>query len=507
MKVLKFRHQVFLILLLSVLTSGCKKFLAEQSQSLQYANTWTKLQEVLNGTGYMPHYLPPIPTTSYKNQAPPVYFAWLNAMDDDITEAVISPYYTDQRNDVFGFYTWQANPFVSNTYVVGTDDTWAKVYVNINACNVIAYQATTLSDNPAELKRIRGEALFLRANYYFYMVNTYAKAYNPATAKTDPGVPLKTAEFVQDNLFTRSTVDSVYQQMVTDLKDAETLLTGVTQSSIYHVDVNAVNILQSRIYLYMQDWANAAAAADKVIARKPLLYNLASYQPHTSFFSSSSPEAVFTQGGNAMCFLMSENFPKTFQPSPNLMSLYDPTDLRLSSFFEKDNLGKYRYTKMYISNTYNVQPIEVFADNFFMRNAEAYLNKAEAAAMLGNTADANTAINSLRKSRFLAANYIPVNLSDANLINFVRDERRRELCFEGHRWFDLKRYAVNNKYPFTKTIVHTYSDVVYGSAPFLKATLTLVPGDPDYLIPIPAAAIVFNQGALVQNPARQNRTF
>ncbi|EHQ26277.1 RagB/SusD family nutrient uptake outer membrane protein [Mucilaginibacter paludis] len=507
MKLLKIKHLAFALALLSVVASGCKKFLAEQSQSLQYANNSVKLQEVLNGTGYMPHYLPPIPTTSFKNQSAPVYFGWLNAMDDDITEAVISPYYTDQRADVFGFYTWQSNPFVSPTYVVSNDDTWAKVYVNINACNIIAYQATTLNDNPAELNRIRGEALFLRANYYFYMVNTYAKAYNPVTAKTDLGVPLKTAEFVQDNLFTRSTVDSVYQQMITDLKNAETLLAGVTQSSIYHVDVNAVNILQSRIYLYMQDWANAAVAADKVIARKPMLYNLAGYQAHTSFFSASSPETVFTQGGNAMCFLMSENFPKTFQPSPDLMSLYQPTDLRRLAFFERDNLGKYRYTKMYISSTYNVQPVEVFADNFFMRNAEAYLNKAEAAAMAGNTADANTAINTLRQSRFLPADYTPINLADVSLINFIRDERRRELCFEGHRWFDLKRYAINPKYPFTKTIVHTYSDVVYGSAPFLKASLVLQPGDPDYLIPIPAEAIVFNQGVLIQNPTRQDRTF
>jgi hypothetical protein len=142
-----------------------------------------------------------------------------------------------------------------------------------------------------------------------------------------------------------------------------------------------------------------------------------------------------------------------------------------------------------------------------MRNAEAYLNKAEAAAMLGLPADANSAINTLRQARIDPATFSPVNYSGAQLVNFIRDERRRELCFEGHRWFDLKRYAVNKAYPFTITIVHTYSDINYGTPPFVKANLVLQPGDPDYLIPIPNAAIIFNQGTLKQNPERQNRTF
>ncbi|GAA3918031.1 RagB/SusD family nutrient uptake outer membrane protein [Chitinophaga oryziterrae] len=492
--------------LIIILASGCKKFLDEQSQNLQYANDWQKLEEVLNGDGYMAH-ITAINGSSYRSDPKSAFFPWLNSMDDDITECVKSPYYYDARDDVFGFYTWQANPFVSKAYSVSSDDNWPKVYVSINAVNIIAQKAAELKDNPAELKRIRGEALFLRANYYFYMINTYAVAYNPATAATDPGVPLKITEYVEDKFFSRSTVDSVYRQMLTDLNEAESLLDGVSQSSLYHADVNAVNILQSRVYLYMQDWEKAAAAADKVIARRPQLFNLAGYKAHTSFLATGSPESIFTQGGNAMIFLMPENVPKNFQPSDDLMNLYEQTDLRRGAFFEIDNLGKFRYTKMYRSSVYNVTPTEIFSDNFFLRNAEAYLNKAEATAMLDKSTDAIAAINTLRKSRFLPADYTPVDATGADLINFIRDERRRELCFEGHRWFDLKRYAINTKYPFSKVITHPYSDVAYGSAPFLKATLTLLPGDPDYLVPVPAAAILYNQGVLKQNPARQDRTF
>ncbi|HWK04675.1 MAG TPA: RagB/SusD family nutrient uptake outer membrane protein [Puia sp.] len=499
---------LFSLLVVAVLLSatGCKKFLDERSQNLEYADTWQKLEEVLNGDGYEPHFTI-IPYMDYLEQSKPVYFPYLNSMDDDITEFVKSPYYIDTRSDVFGFYTWQADPYVSSTYSSQTDDMWPKVYANISAVNTIVYQATTLSDDPAELKRIRGEALFLRAGYYFYLVNLYAPAYNKKTAATDPGVPLKITEYVEDRFFGRSTVDSVYRQMVGDLKEAETDLAGTTPSSLYHADINAVHLLQSRVYLYMQDWADAEAAADKVIAQKSALYDLAGYQPQTSFFSASSPEAIFTQGGNAMIYLMLESAPKSFQVSQELLDLYDSTDLRRSAFFELDPAGKYRYTKMYRSTVNNVLPSEIFSDNFFMRNAEAFLNKAEAAAMLGETQNANDAINTLRKARYRPADYVAINLTGNGVISFIRDERRRELCFEGHRWFDLKRYAVNEVLPFTKTITHSYSDVVYGSAPYLKAILTLPPGDPAYLIPIPAEAIVANQGVLLPNPVRPNRAF
>lgn len=494
------------LLAVCILLAGCSKFLEEQSQDLAYATSWQKLDEVMQGEVYMKHYTTP-PNTSFKEDTKAAYFPWLNVMDDDITEYISAPYYLSNIDDVFGFYTWQADPFVDLQYIPRTDDTWSKVYKSINAANIVIAQADKLQDDIQQLRRIKGEALFLRANYYFYLVNTYASAYQPQTATKDLGVPLKTTEFVEDKFFTRSTVDSVYRQMVSDLESAENCFQGIPSGTLYHVNLNAVNLLQSRIYLYMQSWDLAAAAADKVIARKPTLFSLTDYKPRTSFFAASSPESIFTQGGNAMIYLMGENRTKSLTPSPALMKVYDINDLRRGAFFETDNVGKLRYTKMYRSSSNGVVPTEVYSDNNFLRNAEAYLNKAEAAAMLGNSQDANTALNTLRKARFDAVSFVAVNLTGKALIDFVRDERRRELCFEGHRWFDLKRYAVNNDYPYRPTITHTYSQIDYGSPVFVKAILTLLPGDPAYLIPIPKEAIVFSQGALIQNPVRPNRAF
>lgn len=499
MSLFKLKNIAFLIVMLPVLT-GCKKFLAERSQTLQYVTKYSQLDELLVGEAYMAH------TNQLATSTTGSYLPWLNVMDDDLTEAVTAKSVFDTRSQIFGFYTWQSKPFVNVLYAPIPDETWARFYKFINAANVIATKATELNDNPEELRRIRGEALFLRATYYFYLVNIYAKAYNPATAATDLGVPLKITEFVESDFASRASIESIYQQVIADLLEAEKALTGVNPKSLYHADINAVNLLQSRVYLYKQDWENAAVSAKKVIARKADLYNLTSYQPRTSFFTAKSPEAIFNQGTNVMIYLMFENGLTTFRPSDELMQLYSQKDLRRTAFFEIDAKAKYRYTKVYNSSSAAVVPEAVYSDNFFMRNAEAYLNLAEARAMQDNPGEANSAINTLQTARFQPADVQPINLTGAALINFIRDERRRELCFEGHRWFDLRRYAVNPRYPFSKTITHPYSLAVTGSAT-LQATLTLLPNDPAYVIPLPDPAIEFNQGKLVQNPDRPNRQF
>jgi tetratricopeptide (TPR) repeat protein len=483
-----------LILTILCLFAGCKKFLGEQSQTLAYANTWQKLDEVLRGEVYT------------INKSLP--FKWLNAMDDDITDYVRSFSFIDARTETFGFYTWQKDPFTAPTFTRLQDDTWAPVYRRINAASIIAFQASSSKDDASQLQRIKGEALFMRANYYFYMVNVYAGAYNKATATTALGVPLKVSEFVEDRFFTRSTVDSVYRQILSDLEVAEQCLQNSQQRSAYRADINAVNLLQSRMHLYMQDWDKAIAAADKVLARRASLFQLSGYAPQTSFLTRESPEVLFTQDGNMTMAIMPESFPpKTMQPSPELLGLYTGNDLRKGAFFELESSGKYRYTKVYRSSSRNISPTETPSDVFTMRVAEAYLNKAEALAMLKKDPEANQMINTLRKARFFDNDFTEVNLSGAALVDFIRDERRRELCFEGHRWFDLKRYAVNQQYPFTKTITHEYRDAVIGSPPFIKATLKLQPNDPAYVFPIPEDAIIFNQGVLKQNPERPDRTF
>ena len=110
---------------------------------------------------------------------------------------------------------------------------------------------------------------------------------------------------------------------------------------------------------------------------------------------------------------------------------------------------------------------DYFALSF--RIAEAYLNYAEAAAMSQDEGDAITAMNTLLEKRYDRGNAPSFSgLSGDALITQIREERRKELCYEGQRWFDLRRYGM-------PSIQHKWEGKVY----------TLTKNDPSYVLPIP----------------------
>lgn len=99
----------------------------------------------------------------------------------------------------------------------------------------------------------------------------------------------------------RNSVESVYRQVIADLEIAETCLEGIPTKSIYRADISATNLLQSRVYLYMQDYKNAKIYAQKVIDRKSDLVNLNTFNSTDNYFlSSKSVETIFSMGSNVI---------------------------------------------------------------------------------------------------------------------------------------------------------------------------------------------------------------
>ena len=150
------------------------------------------------------------------------------------------------------------------------------------------------------------------------------------------------------------------------------------------------------------------------------------------------------------------------------------------------------------------------SDMFLLRYPEVILNKAEALAMLGREDDSKACLQELRSNRFKGADLQSVVETGDDYITFVRDERRRELCFEGHRWFDLRRYAVSTIHPFTKEIIHPHHDRWAGSGSGVgderneyqftgNYRLKKYNEETAYVLPIPEYAMTYNNGTLVQN--------
>ena len=183
-----------------------------------------------------------------------------------------------------------------------------------------------------------------------------------------------------------------------------------------------------------------------------------------------------------------------FRASEELLNTYVDWDLRLTYYIINIATSNGNEMPMAFSkvNTGTRYFLPQNANNVFgrcLRLSEAYLNYAEAKAMLGGEGieDATKTLNTLREHRFDPEDFEEETFaSQEELINFVRDERRRELCFEGHRWFDLRRWGMpsfTHKWQVDAETTHIY---------------TIEEGDLLYTVPIPDEALQMN-GSLQQN--------
>ena len=150
---------------------------------------------------------------------------------------------------------------------------------------------------------------------------------------------------------------------------------------------------------------------------------------------------------------MKEDFRYTgnFVVSDDLLALYSEDDLRLTNYFKNTIGNQTRPTNkqysVYTPIKWTKNSATVYANA--LRISEAYLNRAEAFAELGNTNKALADLNELRENR-MKPGTPPLAVDEDGIVATVRKERRRELAFEGFRWFDLRRYGC-------PPLTHTYS--------------------------------------------------
>ncbi len=509
----------------SVMLVSCSDFLEEYSQDTYYVTSWEDLNELLIGDCYLP--VKAAATLATTNDVG--YF--IHFLADEIEEQNGS-YSTDFDNKerIFGYYTWQQRPGDTDTHTgyLIENQTWTEIYRLINvANNIIESVGKVPQQTPSEItgvKKVRGEAHFLRAAYYFWLVNLYAKPYSPATSNSDLGIPIKTISKVNDIIYQRNTVQEVYDLILSDLQQAEQDLNQTESAlSIYRADSTAVHFLASRVHLYMQNWELATRYADKVLAAHPDLIDMNSLDG--AFLTKESPENIFSMGGAEICPSMCNNW-ESFRVSHDLYNTYEENDLRKTQWWwtYDDFVGYIKLPKYKMFNGYddpkqadyywyNYQyPLggrqSEVSDKFLFRSAEAYLIKAEAEAYQGNEKEAQAALNTLRRNRYKTNTAYEVTATGEALVKTIRNERRRELALEGQRWFDLRRYSICEKYPESKRIVHEYtyySDSSYPSKMVERHRFVLEENDPAYTLPIPHEVLEYNIG--MPNNERPIREF
>lgn len=450
---------IFSLLLLITLFSSCSDFLEEKSQDLIIPKTVKDYRELLFGEAYFRE------NTSIHT--------WLDLMTDDVKENIKGSIIgSDTRVKVFGYYTWQPKAEETVVGALNADISWKTYYHSILICNVILNEIGDISGSSAEKEDLKAEAYALRAYSYFMLVNLYGVPYNKATAETDPGVPVNDVIGMEDRQFKRESVARIYKQIEDDLGEAiKCFKTSNLKKNYFRWNLPATWLLASRVSLYKKEYDKVIEYATNAIAANPQIYNLSTKNPEDLFLNEKNPEILLTYGDYLISFyarLAKCNFPM----SDELYASYGGTnDLRLEAFF-------YKRGSAYTPNK-NEQAVTTGVYGFALRSAEAYLNRAEAYAEKGERDLALNDLKTIRVNRLKVYKDLEADTKEEVILR-VREERRRELCFEFHRWFDLRRWD-------RPRIEHTFTRDI--KKPDEVERYVLEKNDPAYTLPIPTAVM------------------
>lgn len=358
-----------------------------------------------------------------------------------------------------------------------TNDFWGAAYSYIYNSNAIieGVEKSSGISNSAKIQFI-AEAKFVRAFTYFFLVNLFGDV--PLIINTDYENNATTA---------RTPVSQVYEQVIADLKDAQTNLaesyitTNAEPTARVRPNKWAAAALLARVYLFLQDWPAAEIAAASVINSG--IYSL---ETIPGVFISTSNEAIWQLMGvssNFNTFEGNQFIPPSdlvtpnFSLSPELVQAFDTADLRKLDWTATNTIDTASYTYPF---KYKIRdggsPYQ--EHNTVLRLAEQYLIRAEARAQQNKLAEAIDDVNMIKSRAGLSA-VLPAS-TKAEVLNSILGERRIEFFAEwGHRWMDLKRT---------------------GQATAILSPIKGTSWQPaDVLYPIPGRQILINQN-LVQNP-------
>ncbi|MVM41106.1 RagB/SusD family nutrient uptake outer membrane protein [Spirosoma sp. HMF3257] len=359
----------------------------------------------------------------------------------------------------------------------------------LNRIDAVNFDQTTKN-------RIKGEAQFLRAISYFYLVRMFGNVPIATQTFTSP------AQVAAADL-TLKPKEDVYKLILADLTSAETLLPATLTTDKTRASQMTVKALLGKVYLTQQNYDLAATKLKEVIDSKA--YSLvADYKTLSTNGNTNLAETILevdylsgqTLGNNysslfTPAITSMAIFPNNSQgsgrivPTLDLTKVYEAGDARKGISVSDSVLligGKKSYSRYGLKfvDFKAVDPGDGSVSFTILRFADVLLMYAEVLNEQGKTTDALPYINQVRQRAKLPALSA---LSQADLRLAIERERRVELLYEGHRWFDLVRTGR------AQTVLNAH---------YASQKLNFSVQDFELLFPIPQAEIDLNP-ALKQN--------
>lgn len=340
-------------------------------------------------------------------------------------------YYLPTQRDEFA-----NNSITEINHGVLTASFWGACYKYIYSANLAIEGLTKSNKITSDLKnKLVGEAKFVRAFCFFYLVNLFGDV--PLTLNPDYRINTR---------FARTPAKEVYNQIISDLKDAEIALPVLYETTTSNPTDRtrpnkwAAAALLARIYLYNGDWGNAELESSKVITAG--IYSLPA--DINTVFLKASPEAIWqlqpvnsvynTWESEAIIPASAAADPK-YILRPGIVNVFESGDSRRSKWVGTKTVGSQTYYYPFKYKVYQGTPPSEYY--MVLRLAEQFLIRAEARARQNKLNEAKADLNMIR-NRSLLPNSAAT--TQAEILTDIEKERRVELFAEwGHRWFDLKR--------------------------------------------------------------------
>jgi len=343
------------------------------------------------------------------------------------------------------------------------EDVWVRYYRVINYATRLIEAASLITPEAGEqdeYDNVLGQAYAIRAFSHFTLFSYFTTDYTDDNALCVIGI-----DFVPplDATLPRNTNAEILALINNDMSSAENLLSDDNTDRTF-INTDFITALRARLAAYREDYATAATLAQSLTDKYPLADR---DQYFNMYEDTDDTEVIFklersinddydtqaTEGGGwagALYAFVSATYSGSpyFEMGRALYNSFDANDIRLercidpSSLIDPDyqNNPNFRNDDVLVIRKYpgsDGQPL--LNDLKIFRASEMVLIEAEAAAAQGDLAGAAAFLKELRDARLGEDTPAMSFASAEEAFGAILDERRLELCFEGHRYLDLKR--------------------------------------------------------------------
>lgn len=420
---------ILIVLFIAISLSACEDFLAVDLSDSKITSDLVFSTDITASSAVTGIYFDMLDMTSFASGSGRSVATLAGLSSDELMS------YSSDR-DILAFNQNELLP--ENIWVLGL---WKSMYKTIYEANAVVEGLSKSTSVTAAVKnQLLGEAKFVRAFSYFYLVNLFGD------------VPLVTTTNYKDNAsVSRIAISVVYDQIVNDLIDAQSLFPDeYVATDRSRPCKSAATALLARVYLYRADWAKAAEQASLVLGNNT--YGLMGLDQVFTWDSQESiwqlkPVATNVNTLEGNFFILTASPVNHYLSSsciyPGLLESFEPGDLRKDSWVGtyQDQGGKLWYFPFKYKVKVKMATEELSEYSVVLRLAEQYLIRAEARAQVGDISGAISDLDAIRSRAGLPLiSDIDPGVSQDDLLLRIKQEKRIEFFSEwGHRWFDLKR--------------------------------------------------------------------